>query len=151
MNSKKRSATLLACALATVAFVSATTAAPTGDGDPSYNRDIRPLFSETCLKCHGPDSGRRKGNLRLDQIESAYGAATKSGLVPIVPGKPLESELIRRITSTKEEDVMPPPSEHKALKPAEIALLQRWIGEGARYETHWAYQKIQAPAVPEMH
>src|SRR5665213_1294146 len=132
MICKIRNASLIASALATVALVSATSAAPSRDGHLSYNRDIRPLFSETCLKCHGPDSGRRKGNLRLDQVESAYAAATKSGLVPIVPGKPQESELVRRITSTKEEDVMPPPSEHKALKPAEIALLQKWISQGAK-------------------
>ncbi|HWE01538.1 MAG TPA: DUF1553 domain-containing protein [Tepidisphaeraceae bacterium] len=137
-------------ALAGLVFVSTTLAAPANDGHLSYNRDIRPLFSETCLKCHGPDSGRRKGNLRLDQSESAFGAATKSGAVPIIPGKPQESELIRRITSAKDDEVMPPPSEHKALKPAEIALLRRWIAEGAKYETHWAYQKIEAPAVPKI-
>ncbi len=112
----------------------------------SYNRDIRPILSETCLKCHGPDSNRRKAALRLDVMDSAYGKG-KSGEVTIVPGQPEQSQLIKRITASDEDEVMPPPAEQKALKPAEVELFRRWIKEGAHYEGHWAYQKIQKPAV----
>ena len=102
------------------------TSRASGDDPVSYNRDIRPLFSETCLKCHGPDSNHRKANLRLDVADSAYGKA-KSGDIPIVPGDPEKSQLIQRITATDEDQVMPPPSEHKPLKPR-----SRWncFGDG---------------------
>ena len=77
----------------------------------SYNRQIRPLLSENCFRCHGPDAGRRKAGLRLDQPESAFGKA-ESGAVAIVPGQPDQSELVRRITTSSDDDLMPPPKEH---------------------------------------
>jgi mono/diheme cytochrome c family protein len=134
---------------AAVALLSAAVLAVSARADSgavSYNRQIRPLLSENCFRCHGPDSGRRKSGLRLDQPESAYGKA-ESGEVAIVPGKPEQSELIRRITAT-DDDLMPPAKEHKPLKPADIALLRRWVQEGGHYEEHWAFQKVQSPAVP---
>ena len=81
-----------------------------------FNRDIRPIFSENCYTCHGPDTNKRKAGLRLDQRESAFGKA-ESGEVPVTPGEPEKSEVIRRITTEDKDDVMPPPKEHKKLEP----------------------------------
>lgn len=137
---------LIAVVLPLVAWARPASA---GGATLSYNRDIRPIFSETCFKCHGPDAARRKSGLRLDQPEAAFGKA-ESGKAAIVPGKPEQSELISRITSADEDAVMPPPKEHKTLKASEIAILKRWIEEGAKYEGHWAFQKIQSPPVPQI-
>ena len=112
----------------------------------SYNRDIRPLFSETCFKCHGPDSNHRKADLRLDQADSAF-ARAKSGKTPIVPGDAEQSEVVRRITAAG-DDAMPPADEHKTLKPAEVAMLREWINQGAKYEGHWSFAKVVQPQVP---
>jgi len=112
----------------------------------AYNRDIRPFFSETCVKCHGPDSNRRKAGLRLDQEESAFRPA-KSGEIPIVPGDLEKSELIKRITARMTTKSCPR-VRAQAAKPAEIAMLRQWIKEGAHYEGHWAFQKIQGTQAP---
>src|SRR5687767_14219986 len=98
-----------------------------------FNRDIRPILSDTCFTCHGPDKETRKANLRLDVREAAI---KKSA---IVPGKPSESELIRRILSTDPDEVMPPPESTKKLKPQHIDLLKRWIEQNAEYTQHWAF------------
>jgi hypothetical protein len=105
-----------------------------------FNRDVRPILSEHCFACHGPDAKARKANLRLDVREEALKPA-KSGAVPIVPGDVFKSELIQRIISTDEDEVMPPTKEHKALKAEQVALLKQWIAEGAKYEVHWAFVK----------
>src|SRR5919109_414506 len=89
----------------------------------SYNRDIRPVLSDNCFFCHGPDQNKRKGKLRLDQREEAL--AKKA----IVPGKPDESELINRIFATDPEDQMPPPESHKKLTPEQKELFRRWVAE----------------------
>jgi len=102
----------------------------------SYQRDIRPIVSGTCFKCHGPDL--KKGGLDLQSFESA----TKSA---IVPGQPAMSELLKRVTA-EGDDRMPPKGER--LKPAQIAKLKRWIDEGAKYEEHWAYVKPQRSPSP---
>ncbi|MFM7214292.1 MAG: DUF1549 domain-containing protein, partial [Verrucomicrobiota bacterium] len=112
-----------------------------------FNRDIRPLLSDTCFACHGPDAQKVKGGLRLDQRELALKPA-KSGKRAIVPGKPLESELVQRLHTTDPDDRMPPEESHKTLTAAQKDLLQRWIAEGAEYQGHWAYQPLERPAVP---
>ncbi len=112
-----------------------------------FNRDIRPVLSENCFACHGPDAKQVKAGLRLDQRESAIKAA-KSGKIAIVPKQPTTSELVRRITTKDSDDLMPPPESHKKLGPREVALLQKWIEQGAEYQTHWAYQPLAKPAVP---
>ena len=113
-----------------------------------FNRDIRPILSENCYTCHGPDANKLKANLRFDLKESAFGKA-KSGEIAIVPGSPQKSEMIRRLTAKDPDDVMPPAKENKALKPEQIELLTRWIKEGATWTGHWAFQPITKPAVPK--
>src|SRR5437867_3901248 len=108
----------------------------------SYNRDIRPVLSDKCFFCHGPDANKRKGKLRLDIREEAL--AKKA----FVPGKPEESELVRRIFTTDADDQMPPPASHRTLTVAQKQLLRRWIAEGAKYEKHWAYVPPARPSVP---
>ena len=108
----------------------------------SYNRDVRPVLSDKCFFCHGPDQNKRKGKFRLDVREDAV--AKKA----IVPGQPDASALVRRIRSTDPEEVMPPPETHKTLTPAQKELLCRWIAAGAKYEAHWAYVPPVKPVVP---
>ncbi|RYD84681.1 MAG: DUF1549 domain-containing protein, partial [Verrucomicrobiaceae bacterium] len=112
-----------------------------------FAREIRPILSENCFACHGPDSAKRKSGLRLDEQTSAY-APAESGDIAVVPGKPDESQLLLRIVSKDADEVMPPPDEHKKLKPEQISLIRRWIQEGARYTGHWAYQPVAEPALP---
>jgi hypothetical protein len=106
-----------------------------------YNFDIRPILADRCFVCHGPDKRNRKADLRLDLAESAFETA-------IVPGKPAESELIRRITAT-DHTHMPPPKSNLSLTKSEIERLRRWIAEGAEYKKHWAFLPLPAQvAVP---
>ncbi|MBL9200451.1 MAG: PSD1 domain-containing protein [Opitutaceae bacterium] len=111
----------------------------------SFNRDIRPIMSDTCFHCHGFDAKSRKAGLRLDLREEAL-KPTKNGVLPIVPGEPEKSEVILRINDTA--DPMPPEEAHKTLTPAQKELFRRWIAEGAPYEPHWAYAPLVRPAVP---
>ncbi len=113
----------------------------------SFNRDIRPILSENCFQCHGFDKETREADLRLDVRESAL--ETRNGYATIVPGNPGESELIYRIESDDEDDVMPPPDSEKSLTAHQKSLLRQWIEEGAAYEKHWAYIPPVRPAVPE--
>jgi len=109
-----------------------------------YNRDIRPILSENCFACHGPDSASRKAGLRLDQHDAALEAAA------IDPGHPELSEMINRITSSDPEEVMPPPETKKTLTPAQKETLAQWIRQGAEYQLHWSFiapVKATPPAV----
>jgi len=117
-------------------------------GRPTFNRDIRPIMSDTCFRCHGPDRNARKAEMRLDIPEEAT-KPTRSGRIPIVPGDPDRSEIIRRIFSTG-ANVMPPKSAHKELTEAQKDTIRRWIADGAVYEGHWAYQPVKRPIVPEI-
>ena len=114
-----------------------------------FNRDIRPIMSDTCFHCHGFDPKSRKGGLRLDLREDALKAG-KSGAIAIVPGKPEQSEIIKRIFSTDAEDVMPEKESHKTLTNAQKELFRRWVAQGAAYEPHWAYKPLEAPAIPAL-
>ena len=115
----------------------------------SFNRDIRPLMSNTCFHCHGPDASHRKAKLRLDVREEALKPG-KSGALPIVPGKPDESEILKRIFSTDDDELMPPPEEHKPFTPGQKETFRRWVAEGAVYEPHWAYTPLIRPAPPDV-
>jgi len=112
-----------------------------------FNRDIRPIMSDTCFHCHGFDPKSRKGGLRLDLREEALKAG-KSGEIAIIPGKPEQSEIIKRIFSTDAEDVMPEKESHKTLTAAQKELFRRWVAQGAVYEPHWAYKPLETPAIP---
>ena len=111
----------------------------------SFNRDIRPLLSNSCLRCHGPDPDQRKGGprgshgLRLDTAEGAM--MDLGGKQAVVPGHPEQSELVARLRSHDPDEVMPPPKAGKALSPAEIALVEAWIRSGASFSKHWSYEK----------
>ncbi len=138
---------LVTASLTTSLLVVAPAAAATATPRVSFNRDIRPIMSDTCFHCHGFDAKSRKAGMRLDLREEAL-KPTKNGLVPIVPGKPDESEIILRITD--KEDPMPPAEAHKTLTPAQKDLFRRWVAEGAVYESHWAYAALTRPAVPSV-
>ncbi|MCL4210622.1 MAG: DUF1553 domain-containing protein [Phycisphaeraceae bacterium] len=117
-----------------------------GSEIPSYNRQVRPILSDKCFKCHGPDSAARQGGLRLDSFDGA--TALREGWAAIMPGDPDASELIRRVSSADPDEVMPPPSEHKSLTAAEVDILRRWIAAGASYEPHWSFIPPIRPASP---
>jgi hypothetical protein len=112
-----------------------------------FNRDIRPIMSDTCFRCHGPDKNVRMAGLRLDIREEAL-KPTHSGLAAIVPGHPEQSAIVQRIFDAGAR-VMPPPYAHKELTPAQKELIRSWVAEGATYEGHWAYQPVARPPVPE--
>ena len=107
-----------------------------------FNRDVRPILSDNCFRCHGPDRDLRKAKLRLDVRE----VALEKGA--IVPGKPEESELVKRIFATDPDDVMPPPKMHKPLSIAQKETLRKWIASGAEYASHWSYIAPRRPELP---
>ena len=118
-----------------------------------FNRDIQPILAEHCTLCHGVDAAVRKSGLRFDLRDSALKGG-ESGTAAIVPGQPEKSELIRRITSTDADVVMPPPRHKKALSEKQIGVLTRWIKEGASYESHWSFTapvKVKVPDVGVAH
>jgi len=118
----------------------------------SYNFHIRPIFSDKCFKCHGPDPGHREAGLRLDIADSAYAPLRDTkGAFAIVPGKPELSELVNRISSTDSAMVMPTPESHLgSLTSYEIALVKKWIRQGAKYEPHWAFTTPVKAPLPEV-
>src|SRR5438046_773855 len=101
-----------------------------------FNRDIRPILSDRCFACHGPDKNKRKAELRLDTRAGLLGAVGKKGVV--VPGKPNDSELWRRLTSDDPEERMPPKDFGKPLSEADRQTFRRWIEQGANWEGHWS-------------
>ncbi|MFK7909969.1 MAG: PSD1 and planctomycete cytochrome C domain-containing protein [Akkermansiaceae bacterium] len=116
--------------------------------DIVFNRDVRPILSQHCFACHGFDAHERKGKLRLDTMAGALKGG-ESGKPAIVPGKPEESDLWKRIISTEPDEVMPPKDFHKDLKPKQKEILKQWISEGAEYQGHWAFITPKKPAPPE--
>jgi hypothetical protein len=126
----------------TLAACSASGAAPI-----DFNRDIRPILSDHCFACHGPDDAHRKARLRLDHREHAL-RPSRSGTAAIVPGQTEASELVARIRTSNPNDIMPPPELGKPLSPGQIELLERWIKDGAEYREHWSFVPPQRPPVP---
>ena len=114
-----------------------------------FNRDIRPVLSDNCFACHGPDKNKRKSGLRLDDPDQPF-QPSKSGDIAIVRGKPDESELVKRLDAKDEDELMPPPESHKTLTPAQKELLKKWIAQGAEYQPYWAYLAPRRPAVPQV-
>lgn len=115
-----------------------------------YNYHIRPILSDRCFKCHGPDANKREANLRLDTEAGAYAALKDSpGKHTLVKGNPQMSELYQRITSKDPETVMPPPNSNLSLTQNEIELLGKWIKQGAKYKKHWSFIVPTKSKVPE--
>ncbi len=112
-----------------------------------FNRDIRPILSNHCFACHGPDEEKRKAGLRLD-LESAA-KMEQDGAAAIVPGDPEASLIVQRAIHSDPDEVMPPPEYKKPLSGEQIALLKQWIKEGATWQDHWAFVPIQSRAVPK--
>lgn len=109
-----------------------------------FNRDVRPILSDNCFACHGPDANKRAADLRLDQRDDAIAHNA------FVPGKPEESELIRRILSDDPTTVMPTPESHKTLTPKQKETLKTWIAEGAQYQGHWSFLPPSKPELPQV-
>ncbi|MFN3648307.1 MAG: PSD1 and planctomycete cytochrome C domain-containing protein [Armatimonadota bacterium] len=151
---------LLLAAVALPGTVAAATAAGLSGGSGKkpqarraerveFNRDIRPILSDNCFACHGPDAGKRMAGLRLDTEQGAK--AQREGRRPAVaPGNPAGSELIARITSAPAALRMPPAHTGKELSPEEVALLKRWIAQGAPYQAHWSYLPPRRPPLPKV-
>ena len=108
-----------------------------------FNKDIKPILSENCYYCHGPDENKRKAKLRLDDFKDA--TAEKNGSIAIVPNNPEESELYHRIISDDPDEVMPPPEAKIKLTEDQKKLLTEWIKSGAKYDEHWAFIKAEKP------
>ena len=117
-----------------------------------FNRDIRPILSNKCIQCHGPDKETLKADLRLDVRDSAIGKTSEQKPNPgaIVPGKPDASELIHRILTDDPDEVMPPPKTKKTISKREVALLKQWITEGAEYAGHWSFEPITKHSPPKV-
>ncbi len=119
-------------------------AASEGPANVEFNRDIRPILSDNCFHCHGPDKSHRKAKLRLDVREDALGKEA------FVPGKPDQSELVKRLHSKDSDEVMPPPDSNKKLTAHQKALLEQWIKQGGQYQLHWSYERpVKAPVPAE--
>ncbi|MCF2487411.1 PSD1 and planctomycete cytochrome C domain-containing protein [Dyadobacter sp. CY347] len=122
-----------------------------GAGQVSYNFDIRPILSDKCYACHGPDANKREAGLRLDVAENAYAKLKDGKGVAIFPGKPEQSEVYKRITSVDPAYQMPTPESHLGLlNETEIGLVRKWIEQGAKYEKHWAFTAPVLPALPQV-
>ncbi len=114
-----------------------------------FNRDVRPILSNHCYQCHGPDSASREAGLRLDKRDEAF-AELESGVRAIVPGDPDASEIFRRVTHPDPDSLMPPAEVGKPLRPEQIETLRRWIESGAEYQEHWSFVPPARPEVPDL-
>lgn len=133
--------------IAAGAVVNLFTPAGSAAGEPlRYGRDVLPILSAKCFACHGPDEEGRQADLRLD-LEQTAKADRDSGAA-IVPGKPDESLVFARITSTDPDLVMPPSDSHKPLAAEQVAIVRRWIEEGAPWGRHWSFEPVTSPDVP---
>lgn len=114
-----------------------------------YNYDVKPILSDKCYACHGPDENKRKAGLRLDLKKNAFGRLSKSGQAAIAPHQSRKSPLVSRILSDDAAVMMPPPESHLSLNTKEKAILIKWIEEGAAYKAHWSFIPPQAPTIPQ--
>ncbi|MFO0834558.1 MAG: PSD1 and planctomycete cytochrome C domain-containing protein [Phycisphaerales bacterium] len=149
-------------AMAVVVLSACLPPASRADGPPdgiSFDRDIKPILSDACFACHGPDAAKRKAKLRLDTRDGLFGPtrdALREGHDPtlpsriVEPGDPATSELARRVLSEDEDDRMPPPECARQLSADEIARLRAWIERGASWSGHWAYEPVRPVAIPEV-
>ncbi len=136
--------------VATVLLLSGAALSAAEPGLPTtinYNRHIRPILSDNCFRCHGPDADTREAGLRFDLRDVAI-KTLESGKVAIVAGDSGQSELVRRITSADPDTIMPPPDSNRVLSDRDKQLLRRWIEEGAEYHPHWSFLPPQQQALP---
>ncbi|MEJ7768396.1 MAG: DUF1549 domain-containing protein, partial [Chitinophagaceae bacterium] len=114
-----------------------------------FNQHVKPILSDRCFSCHGPDRGIQEAGLRLDVAEAAYAELPQNpGRYAIVPGKLDKSELVKRILSTDPEEMMPAPKSHLTLNAYEKAVLVKWVEQGGQYKPHWAFINPQNPTIP---
>ncbi len=139
---------LLRISLSALFFVAALAQSDRSHGEVDFNRDIRPLFADRCLHCHGPDEEKREGEYRLDIREGAF--AVLDDHRAIVPGDVEASALIERITSEDEDERMPPADSKRTLSAEEIDLLRRWVAEGAKWDLHWSFRPAERPEAPQV-
>lgn len=114
----------------------------------SFNRDIRPILSDNCFQCHGPDRARRKADLRLDTEAGAFADSGDSRA--IVRGDPGKSELLRRVATDDPHERMPPAKSGRCLTVRQIQLLRRWIEQGAKWQAHWSLIAPKRPQLPRV-
>ena len=133
---------ILTCGLHVGAAANVAAAEP----ELSFNRDVRPILADKCFHCHGPAAQTRKAELRLDTADGVF-----QGKTPVViPGKPDESSLIKRIYSADESEIMPPHDSNKTLTAAQKETLKRWVEQGAKYQKHWAFEPISKVEAPQI-
>ncbi len=133
--------------LCTLTTIAAPAVAVSADDRVDFNREVRPILSDMCYKCHGPDAAERKAGLRLDEHAGAT-VKLDSGTTAVVSGNTSESELLKRIESTDADLVMPPPETGRKLTPQQVDVLKRWIEQGAEYKGHWSFIRPERPAMP---
>ena len=126
----------------------ATCSVSAADDSINFSRDILPLLSENCFKCHGPDEARRESDLRLDRHATAI-ARLDSGQTAVVPGESSQSELFKRIATSDSDLKMPPPDSGKKLTAGQIQLIRKWLDDGAEWSGHWAFLPPKKPSPPE--
>ncbi len=143
-----RSTTSLTTALVTLFLILGFESTQAQESEISYSRDVRPIISDMCFSCHGPDEQGRKGELLLSDYQAALKGG-ESGQPAIVPGDPANSELIKRLHSDDPDVCMPPPHTKKKLTPNQVAILEKWIAAGANYEKHWAFTSPTQSPVPD--
>ncbi len=136
----------VAASLVLVAFLTFNVLAAEADAADriEFNRDVRPILSDNCFYCHGPDKGQRQADLRLDMRDDAVKARA------IAPGDVAASELVARILTDDAELQMPPPESRKKLTPRQKEILQKWIAQGAEYERHWSFEPLAPVQVPRV-
>lgn len=140
---------VLVLAAGSVIAIDAAKMSSDARGKVDFTRDVRPILANHCFKCHGPDEVARKGKLRLDVRDEAIKPG-KSEEIPIVPGKPDKSELVERVFTENEDDVMPPPATKKPLTSEQKDILKRWIAEGAEYKEHWSFVPPKQVKLPKV-
>jgi hypothetical protein len=128
-------------------YAAPTLAAEEKNSPIDFDRQIRPILSDHCFKCHGPDAGQLQAGLRMDRKTSVFSPAD-SGATPVVANMPESSEMIRRISETDPGAIMPPPEEGKPLTAEQISLLTRWVASGAAWTNHWSFEPIREPPIP---
>lgn len=153
MNSSASPASSMQCPLRfplalVLLLLGGSVAHPVAAADIDFNDTIRPILSDRCFPCHGPDAAARKARLRLDRREDAL--APRPDGAAIVPGDPAASLILERMHLDDPEDRMPPPSSKLEINSEEIALIERWIAEGAHYQQHWSFLPPVAAAIPEV-